>query len=275
MRRTSLDVVIRGAVVGLVIGVDLSIWTEDRQLRGGGDVPYALIPVLTILVHAALLLRGRYPRSILALEWTFCLLSSLIIPLFQPAAGALLALHAVAGHDPRDRTTDPSPRPDYPALLAGSIGGMTVGVPTNAAFADVDAEVRARLDASLRALEALGARVIPVELPDPRVIYALTNLVNKAEAAARSGTENLANFLKMLGYMLLFNGFCITLLAYLTIWNVTNETLAKWSELDAVLAHIGGHVNPEIADALGWKILLAGAVVTLAGYLLGRSSGKR
>ena len=100
MRRTSLDVVIRGAVVGLVIGVDLSIWTEDRQLRGGGDVPYALIPVLTILVHAALLLRGRYPRSVLALEWTFCLLSSLTIPLFQPAAGALLALHAVASRRP-------------------------------------------------------------------------------------------------------------------------------------------------------------------------------
>jgi APA family basic amino acid/polyamine antiporter len=100
-------------------------------------------------------------------------------------------------------------------------------------------------------------------------------LVNKAEAAARSGAENLANFLKMLGYMLLFNGFCITLLAYLTIWNVTNETLAKWSELDAVLAHIGGHVNPEIADALGWKILFVGVVVTAVGYLLGRSSAKR
>ena len=100
-------------------------------------------------------------------------------------------------------------------------------------------------------------------------------LVNKAEAAARSGIENLANFLKVLGYMLLFNGFCITLLAYLTIWNVTNETLAKWSELDAVLSRIGGHINPEIADAFGWKILLVGAVVALAGLLLGRSSGKR
>jgi APA family basic amino acid/polyamine antiporter len=100
-------------------------------------------------------------------------------------------------------------------------------------------------------------------------------LVNKAEAAARSGIENLANFLKILGYMLLFNGFCITLLAYLTIWNVTNETLAKWSELDAVLSRIGGHINPEIADAFGWKILLVGAVVSLAGLLLGRSSGKR
>jgi APA family basic amino acid/polyamine antiporter len=100
-------------------------------------------------------------------------------------------------------------------------------------------------------------------------------LANKAEAAARSGSENVANFLKMGGYMLLFNGFCITLLAYLTIFNVTNETLAKWSELDAVLSRIGGHINPEIADAFGWKILLVGVVVTAVGHLLGRSSRKR
>ena len=100
-------------------------------------------------------------------------------------------------------------------------------------------------------------------------------LVDRAEAAARSGAENLTNCLKMLGYMLLFNGFCITLLAYLTILNVTNETLAKWSELDAVLSHVGGHINPEIADAFGLKILLAGAVVTALGHVLGRSSGKR
>jgi basic amino acid/polyamine antiporter, APA family len=100
-------------------------------------------------------------------------------------------------------------------------------------------------------------------------------LVNATERAARTGTENLANFLKMLGFMLLFNGFCITLLAYLTILNVTNESLAKWGELDAVLAHVGMHVNPEIADAFGLKILLVGAVVTIVGYVLGRSSSKR
>jgi basic amino acid/polyamine antiporter, APA family len=96
-----------------------------------------------------------------------------------------------------------------------------------------------------------------------------------AEAAARSGTENLANFLKMLGYMLLFNGFCITLLAYLTILNVTNETLAKWGELDAVLSYVGMHVNPEIADAFGWKILAAGAAVTVIGHVIGRTSSRR
>ena len=97
-------------------------------------------------------------------------------------------------------------------------------------------------------------------------------LVNRAEAAARSGTENLANFLKMGGYMLLFNGFCITLLAYLTILNVTNETLAKWGELDGVLARVGMHVNPEIADSFGWKILVLGAIVAVIGHVLGRSS---
>jgi hypothetical protein len=97
-------------------------------------------------------------------------------------------------------------------------------------------------------------------------------LVVPAEVTARSGVENLSNFLKILGYMLLFNGFCITLLAYLTILNVTNETLAKWSELDAVLSHVGMHINPEIADAFGLKILAAGAIVAVLGFVLGKSS---
>jgi APA family basic amino acid/polyamine antiporter len=99
-------------------------------------------------------------------------------------------------------------------------------------------------------------------------------LVDKAEATARTGAESLANFLKILGYMLLFNGFCITLLAVLTQVGVTNETLAKWSELDWVLQHVGMHVNPEIADAFGLKILAAGAVVTAVGFILARTSKK-
>jgi len=100
-------------------------------------------------------------------------------------------------------------------------------------------------------------------------------LVDRAEAAARTQAEGLANFLTMLGYMLLFNGFCITLLAYLTEWGVTNETLAKWSELDWVLSHVGMHINPEIADAFGLKILIAGIVILGIGLVLGRSSKKK
>jgi APA family basic amino acid/polyamine antiporter len=100
-------------------------------------------------------------------------------------------------------------------------------------------------------------------------------LVDAAESRARSGTESLANFLKIAGYMLLFNGFCITLLALLTECGVTKEELAKWHELDSVLSRIGMHINPEIADAFGLRILIIGAVVLVAGIVVGRTATKR
>jgi len=99
-------------------------------------------------------------------------------------------------------------------------------------------------------------------------------LADKAEQDSRPASIRFGNFLKMFGFMLLFNGFCITLLALLTEWGVTNETLAKWSELDGVLQYVGMHINPEIADAFGLKIILIGAVMTGVGYVLARSESK-
>src|SRR3954470_17596639 len=95
-------------------------------------------------------------------------------------------------------------------------------------------------------------------------------LADKAEQARRTAGESLANLLKVAGCLILFNGFCITLLAFLTIWGVTTETQAKWAELDVLLNYMGMHVNPEIADAFGLKILGLGAIVTAAGLVLGR-----
>jgi APA family basic amino acid/polyamine antiporter len=100
-------------------------------------------------------------------------------------------------------------------------------------------------------------------------------LVDRAEAAARPAIESAANFLKIAGYMLLFNGFCITLLALLTEWGITTEELAKWHELDALISRVGMHVNPEIADALGLRIILAGLALTVVGFVLGRTGGRK
>jgi basic amino acid/polyamine antiporter, APA family len=103
-----------------------------------------------------------------------------------------------------------------------------------------------------------------------------SQLADKAEAAARSAAENLGNFLRMAGYMLVFNGFSITLLGLMTEWGVTTEELAKWHELDAVLTRwFGVHINPEIADAFGLKILVVGVVAAAVGYALTRSSSKK
>ncbi|MSO83690.1 MAG: amino acid permease [Acidobacteria bacterium] len=99
-------------------------------------------------------------------------------------------------------------------------------------------------------------------------------LADPREAAARSGGEALANFLKVAGYLLLFNGGAITLLALLTEWGVTTEALAHWSELDAIISRVGIRVTPEIAERFGLNIMAAGLGLTAVGWLLGRSASK-
>ena len=99
-------------------------------------------------------------------------------------------------------------------------------------------------------------------------------LADPREAAARTIGETVGNTLKITGYLLLFNGAAITLLALLTEWNVTNEALARWSELDALTSRVGIRVTPEIADRFGLNIMLIGAAVTVVGFLIARTAGR-
>jgi hypothetical protein len=104
-----------------------------------------------------------------------------------------------------------------------------------------------------------------------------SQLASPTEAAARSGAESLSNFLKIAGYMLMFNGASIMLLGWLTEYGVTTEELAKWHELDTLLDRwFGMHISPQIADRFGLTILIVGAIATVVGFVLGRgsSSGK-
>ena len=97
-------------------------------------------------------------------------------------------------------------------------------------------------------------------------------LANPREAAARTAGESFGNTLKIAGYLLLFNGAAITLLALLTEWNVTNETLARWSELDALTSRVGIRVTPEIADRFGLNIVASARPVTAVGFAVGRAA---
>jgi len=102
-----------------------------------------------------------------------------------------------------------------------------------------------------------------------------SQLANAAESAARSGGESLGNFLKMSGYMLMFNGFCIALLGVLTQIGVTKEDLVRWHEVDSMLSNwFGLHISPDIADTFGLTILVIGVVATAIGFGVARSSRK-
>ena len=67
-------------------------------------------------------------------------------------------------------------------------------------------------------------------------------LADRAEQAAQSGGERSGNFVTVLGALLLFNGFFMTVLGVMTELGITTEALTKWHEI---------HVTPHEADMVG------------------------
>ena len=82
-------------------------------------------------------------------------------------------------------------------------------------------------------------------------------LVDARESASRSAFENVANFVFVMGTLAVFNTACITVLAYMTEFGLTTETIAKWHEIG---------VTPEAADAFGLKWLAVSVAVFVVGF---------
>jgi aspartyl-tRNA(Asn)/glutamyl-tRNA(Gln) amidotransferase subunit A len=116
---------------------------------------------------------GALPRA-----WTL----DHVGPLARTAADCAALLQAIAGQDPRDPTTSHVPVPDYATGLGHGVGGLRIGVPELAADA-VDGEVRAALEASIATLQALGAQLVRVRLPDFASHYRIADTIAKCEAA--------------------------------------------------------------------------------------------
>jgi APA family basic amino acid/polyamine antiporter len=90
-------------------------------------------------------------------------------------------------------------------------------------------------------------------------------LADAQEAARRTAPQSLANFVTVAGGLGVFNGFFMTLLAYLTEWGVTNENTAKWHEIGW---------TPEQADARGLMVLGIGVAILIAGIVLAKVTGE-
>lgn len=108
-------------------------------------------------------------------------------PIARTAADCALLLEAIAGPDPRDPSAAAVPVEPWSAIEGGDLAGVVIGIPEGPLYDGLDPAVRPVHDAALAQFAALGARIEPVALPDLDRIYTLTNLVNKAEAAALHG----------------------------------------------------------------------------------------
>ncbi len=84
----------------------------------------------------------------------------------RTAADAAIVLEAIAGPDGRDPSAVTEPLPAARAMRRRSLKGLRVGVPTNYYFDVVDPEVDRLVREAIAELKRLGARIVPIAVPD-------------------------------------------------------------------------------------------------------------
>ena len=91
-------------------------------------------------------------------------------PMTRSVADAAAVMGAIAGRDENDPTTGFEPVPDYMATLARDIRGVRIGYDEAYVHGGTNPAVAAAVEAALAVMHALGARIVPVTVPDTQAV---------------------------------------------------------------------------------------------------------
>jgi aspartyl-tRNA(Asn)/glutamyl-tRNA(Gln) amidotransferase subunit A len=105
-------------------------------------------------------------------------------PLAANIADAAAVLSVIAGHDANDSTSAAVPVPDYATELDKPLDGLRIGVPEDYFGEGLDAEVKEKVQAGIAALERLGCRRIPLQMPHTDYAIAAYYIIATAEASS-------------------------------------------------------------------------------------------
>ena len=106
-------------------------------------------------------------------------------PIARDVEDAATLLDCIAGHDPRDSTSNPDPAPDLRHYLGQDIKGMQIGVPREYFVEGMEQGVRTRIEEALKVFESLGATVDrDVSLPSTDHALAVYYIIAPSEASA-------------------------------------------------------------------------------------------
>jgi aspartyl-tRNA(Asn)/glutamyl-tRNA(Gln) amidotransferase subunit A len=105
-------------------------------------------------------------------------------PLARSVRDCARVLGVVAGHDPLDPTSSDKSTADYERRIDTPLRGRRIGVARRHFYEMLAPELTRLMDDSVAVFKSLGASVIEIELPDPRPMDALGNIIILSEAAA-------------------------------------------------------------------------------------------
>lgn len=109
-------------------------------------------------------------------------------PLARSVEDCARMLSVIAGHDPRDATSDPRPPQDYTtALTRSDLKGVRLGLPKEFFGDGLAPEVRAACDAALKSARELGAEPVEVSLPHTDAAIATYYIIAMGRSQLQSG----------------------------------------------------------------------------------------
>lgn len=124
---------------------------------------------------------GRVSRAgVETLAWSL----DHIGPLAATVEDCAATLQVLAGHDPADPPTEPSPPPDYSEQLGRGVDGLRLGVLATAPFSPMQEDVERAFRDAAEHLDGLGACMVPIDIPDLTFTLAAEFAIVGPEAAA-------------------------------------------------------------------------------------------
>lgn len=105
-------------------------------------------------------------------------------PMAHTAEDAAMMLNVMAGFDEKDSTSMDEPVPDYTATLNDDIAGLKIGLPKEYFGEGLDAEVAQLVQDAAKALEAMGASLHDISLPNTHFAVPAYYVIAPAECSS-------------------------------------------------------------------------------------------
>jgi len=122
-------------------------------------------------------------------------------PMTKTVEDAAILLKYLSGHDKYDSTSSTKEVPDYFTSLNKNIEGLKIGIPEEFFGAGLDKDVEAVVKNAINKLESLGAKTIPVSLPNIKYALAVYYILMPAEVSSNLAKYDGIRF----GYSLIKN----------------------------------------------------------------------